>query len=571
MPLSFDIHTVPFSRYGSFLTVSYLNAAGSRPEGVYLRTVRGGDLTAGAAFRIELLENQSPVVYQVQATPTRLRLKSARGYADLCICSAAAVRWKSHGVGVRLTLEGGDYDYAMQLADNRWEINSFLNEVRFMANRLQGTLSVDAPWNRTRCTHVALQFEPDDDGCAEFTIEEYRTVWQELSHSTTFEQDVEQVDAEFQQWLTGTLQTGDPALSKGRELAAYITWSCIVPKGGYLTRSAMYMSKNWMTNIWSWDHCFNAMALIRSNPELAWDQYMIFFDRQDESGLLPDFMNDKYALWNCNKPPIHGWTLLWMMERSDWIGERQLLEVYEPLSRWTRWWFNYRDDDRDGVPQYNHGNDSGWDNSTIFHERGAVESPDLCAYLVLQCEVLMRIAERIGRPHDGTAWRNLRERTLALMLEHFWHNGEMRALRSGSHEPLGGDSLLVYLPIILADRLSADVKEWLVNGLADSSKFLAPHGFATESLSSEAYESDGYWRGPIWAPVMMLLVDGLVRAGERGLAQTAADRFCRMAEKSGMAENFNAMTGEGLRDRAFTWTSSVYLMLAHEYITEASS
>ena len=38
----------------------------------------------------------------------------------------------------------------------------------------------------------------------------------------------------------------------------------------------MYMSKNWMTNIWSWDNCFNAMALVRHQPELAWDQFMIF-------------------------------------------------------------------------------------------------------------------------------------------------------------------------------------------------------------------------------------------------------------------------------------------------------
>ena len=43
----------------------------------------------------------------------------------------------------------------------------------------------------------------------------------------------------------------------------------------------MYMSKNWMTNVWSWDHCFNAMALCRDHPSLAWDQWMIMADFQD--------------------------------------------------------------------------------------------------------------------------------------------------------------------------------------------------------------------------------------------------------------------------------------------------
>jgi putative isomerase len=35
-----------------------------------------------------------------------------------------------------------------------------------------------------------------------------------------------------------------------------------------------------------------------------------------------------------------------------------------------------------------------------------------------------------------------------------------------------------------------------------------------------------------------------------------------MAARSGMAENYNALTGAGLRDRAYTWTASVFLLLA---------
>lgn len=564
MTLSFDIRTIPFSRYGSFLTVSHLAAAGKRPEGTYLRTVRGGDLSSGAAFLIELTDGENPVPFQTHAEPAKLRMESASGYAELCIRDAGIVIVRTNGVGVRLTLEGGDYDYAMQMDDQRWEVNSFLNEVRFMLTSIQGRLAMDAPWIRTKCTHVAAHFIPDNTGTAEFLVEEFRTVWLEREWNPSFEECMQSVEREFASWLDRAPSV-EGSFEPGRLLAAYITWSCVVPQDGYLPRPAMYMSKNWMTNIWSWDHCFNAMALIRSNPELAWDQFMIFFDRQDPSGLLPDFMNDKYALWNCNKPPIHGWTLSWMMERSDWIGEKQLREVYEPLARWTRWWYNYRDDDRDGVPQYNHGNDSGWDNSTVFHERGAVESPDLCAYLVLQCETLERIAHKLGMAHEAADWKALGERTLKGMLEHFWQDGQMKAVRSGTHETLSGDSLITFMPVILGKRLPEDVLAALAAGLSDEERFFTPNGFATESIRSIHYESDGYWRGPIWAPVMMLLVDGLARCGEETLAAEAAGRFCVMAVKSGMAENFDALSGEGLRDRAFTWTSSVFLMLAHEY------
>jgi glycogen debranching enzyme len=62
----------------------------------------------------------------------------------------------------------------------------------------------------------------------------------------------------------------------------------------------------------------------------------------------------------------------------------------------------------------------------------------------------------------------------------------------------------------------------------------------------------------------MLLVEGLAACGENQLARELCRRFCAMAARSGMAENFDALTGQGLRDRAYTWTSSVFLVLGHE-------
>jgi hypothetical protein len=62
-------------------------------------------------------------------------------------------------------------------------------------------------------------------------------------------------------------------------------------------------------------------------------------------------------------------------------------------------------------------------------------------------------------------------------------------------------------------------------------------------------------------------VEGVAAAGDLELAQEVSRRFCNMLSRSGMAENFDALTGEGLRDRAFTWTSSVFLILGHEYTT----
>jgi hypothetical protein len=64
----------------------------------------------------------------------------------------------------------------------------------------------------------------------------------------------------------------------------------------------------------------------------------------------------------------------------------------------------------------------------------------------------------------------------------------------------------------------------------------------------------------------MLLAEGLDATGEHTLVKRVRESFCMMAQKSGMYENFDAVTGEGLRDPAYTWTSSVYLIFAHQLL-----
>ncbi|MCY9582084.1 amylo-alpha-1,6-glucosidase [Paenibacillus alvei] len=577
--IPFDIHHIPFSRFGTFLTVSYLPQHGKREEGLYFRTVRGGDDTSGAVFRLELMAEDQVVPYSVHPSPSSLTLleEGGQGRAELCLPETGAMRIRARGAGIRLTLVAGSYDYVLPHQDGRYEVNHFTTEMRFMLTLLQGELAVDAPWERSRCKYAVVECSPTDainNGTAEaeLMLEEYRIqppAIRTLASVGCFDEAVAGIKQEFDAWLDKSLPVALEELEEARALAAYITWSCVVPEAGHLSRPAMYMSKNWMTNIWSWDHCFNAMALAANQPELAWDQFMIMFDKQDESGQLPDFINDKYALWNCCKPPIHGWTLRWMMERNEWFRHAdRLREIYDPLAQWSKWWMNCRDDDHDGIPQYNHGNDSGWDNSTIFRCVGPIESPDLSAYLIIQFEVLAEIAEQLGKAYEAAEWRNAANSLLGRMMEHFWQGGQFRAIRSGTHEPAQGDSLIPFMPILLGDRLPESVLQALVKAVADEERFFSPNGFATESLNSPFYEPDGYWLGPIWAPVMMLLIDGLQRSGQREVAQEAAIRFCRMASRSGMAENFDAKTGCGLRDRAFTWTSSVFLILANEYVNQ---
>lgn len=136
---------------------------------------------------------------------------------------------------------------------------------------------------------------------------------------------------------------------------------------------------------------------------------------------------------------------------------------------------------------------------------------------------------------------------------------------NGTHEVAAGDCLLNFIPIVLGQRLPGPMRQVLIDGLKDDARFLAPAGFATESLESPLHTGNGYWRGPVWAPTTLILLSGLRDCGEDELVRDVALRFCRACKEGGFAENFDARTCESRRDSGYTWTSSVFLLLVEHY------
>jgi glycogen debranching enzyme len=118
------------------------------------------------------------------------------------------------------------------------------------------------------------------------------------------------------------------------------------------------------------------------------------------------------------------------------------------------------------------------------------------------------------------------------------------------------------VPIVLGSLLPEKIIDAIAADLSDESRFLGAHGLATESMDSDEFLAEGYWRGPSWAPALMLIVHGLIDAGRVELARTIANRFCDTCVSSGFAECYNAQTGRPLHDRGYTWTASVFLILA---------
>jgi putative isomerase len=547
--LDIDLAGTPFSRRGSYLAVSQL--VDREATGVFLRTVHG-DARQRELLRLLVGGAEAP---ETTATPGRLALRAGGSEAWIALSgSGRAVLRVTRGELALDIQVRSQYDVVLAEGEGVWRfIASGANRNYRIA--VDGPARLDTGWDGLRDTAAVLTVSAAD-GPVDVVIDEFGSTPPPFAPAD-LDTVARAAEDEFAAW-SARHAPADAAHADAARLAAYVLWAALVPAGGTLRREAMLMSKNWMTNVWAWDHCFNAMALWR-DPEAAAGQLLTLFDHQDAHGALPDFVNDAGVQPNFVKPPVHGWAAGYLMDRGGLTAET-LAALYEPLGRWTDWWFAHRVYGDDGVPSYNHGNDSGWDNSTVFGAGVPIESPDLLAFLALQMATLARIADRLDRPDEADAWRRRSDETVRLLLDRFWVDGRFVARDTRTGDAIASDSLLTLMPLALGDLLpepcfAASVDRLLHGG------YLTAHGAATEPVDSPWYQSDGYWRGPIWAPSTMLLVDGLRRGGRTDLADDLSHRFLDTCGTAGMAENFDALTGDGLRDLSMTWTASVYLTL----------
>jgi putative isomerase len=557
--LDLDLLSTPFSRRGSYLAVSQL--VGPAATGIFLRSVHG-DVRRRELARLLLDGDEAPAV---TATPGRLSLRSGTAAAELSLDGAGTAVLRARQGTLTLEMQvSSQYDVVLEEQRDVWRfIASGANRNYRIAVR-GGAAHLETGWDGVKDTTARLSVSAG----ATVQIDEFATT-PPVARALDLDAAATAAEEEFAAWFARHGRSDeDAATTSAARLAAYVLWAALVPAGGALRRESMLMSKNWMTNVWAWDHCFNAMALWR-DPGAAADQLLTLFDHQDEHGAIPDYINDAGVEPNFVKPPIHGWAVSWLLAR-DGLDRATVAALYEPLARWTDWWFAHRVYGDDDVPSYNHGNDSGWDNSTVFGWGVPVQSPDLLAFLALQMTALAELASRLDRPDAARRWAERSRRTVDRMLERFWVGGRFVARRTVSGEPVVSDSLLTLMPLALGDALPPEVFAATTRRLVEGG-YLTPHGAATEPVESPHYVSDGYWRGPIWAPSTMLLVDGLRRGGRQDLGDDLARRFIRTCTRGGMAENFDALSGDGLRDLSMTWTASVFLTLLETTPSDAAA
>lgn len=563
--MNLDIKKIPFTYPGSYFTIHEMKQGDGYEKGVYVRTLHK-DGWRERVLRIELFSDSKSVDYDLEVSPVLLKMKHEGNSFQLCFSNPNGLIFQCCGIGVRFTFINASQ--VVKRENDIYEINCCAQNEKAHMKSNKGNHCVHYEWDGDNCTIIQSVLEPGEDSLlAEGEINFTRNGDKfNANESIGFHEAYNKVQELFNNWVMTTPPVKDE-YKEATELANYLNWSSVVVPYGNLKRKTMFASKVSMTGIWSWDHCFHAIGVMQQDPQLAWDQWMLMFDVQNTSGALPDQIDETFMRWGFYKPPVHGYMLGWMMNHGYNITEEHLKEAYEPLKKWTLFWLNDCDSDNDMVPEYYNGNDSGWDNSTISIKGIPFESPDLSTYLILSMDVLQVIAERIGRKEDIKSWESKKASLLQRMLEHFYIDGRLIGRLSANHDIIDSKSLILYIPLLLGDRLPTELRRNMIDNLKQEGKFLTQYGLATEELSSSYYEADGYWRGPIWAPSTFLICQGLINCGEKEFALELMKRFCDMAVKANaFPENFDAITGEALRDPALIWTSCIFIVFASMYL-----
>jgi putative isomerase len=523
---TFNMLKMPFSRYGSFIGVTVKEKEGEVFIHCALRLF-GED----KVFCMTFFLGERKVMPDISFHPECLIFTKDDNYAKLYIKGENGLVIDGNGFGLTFKLftlpsKNGDVPeeyplaYGQQIGMNHFKIISVNARYVMGVHLFEGSGQLDGPYKMNERgnsinqryilkvspvnNRIFFQVNIDSD---ELLPSEYK--------KPDVEQDLNEIKSDwsiFRKSMPSTLpEFHDSALRSWFNL-----WSSTVPARGNYKYPGVIMSKDFMSSIWSWDHCFNALALSLSNIKAALEQFFLPFELQAANGALPDYVNPELeVVWGVTKPPIHGWCFNKLMDAYD-LDLDVLKKAYKHLSLWTQWWMQYNDVDGDGVPDYPMGCDSGWDNSTVFDLGYYVESPDLCAYLIIQMNTLSRISHKLGNSDDEGHWKVEAQKLYSLFNSHSWVNGCYVAKVSHSHEfDEYPTSLITLIPLILGELLDDDRKNKMISDL--KKYYLTDYGLATEYYRGKYYKSDNYWRGSIWAPSTYIIVDGLWRAGEKEL------------------------------------------------------
>ena len=535
------------------------------------------DMSNGNGYRqvkLQLVKDGKVLPALISTTPYEVILSSRHGSVRFVIGERKLAMCRGEdGLTLRITpsprfLQGSSTD-TLEPCGSKY--------VNFGASRLLLTPFA----GQLTSTYNTLDMIPDANGVIQLGFEDFilDPIGRPIAEYPSYDECLASVKADFD----GFCESVCPSLPKPYEpmrlQALWNTWNLIVDPDGEsaYTHTMVKMLHSIFESAFVWQQPMQAIWLSK-NLDLAWDIFVSGFDHIDDNGRMIDSLGHRKQVGGDGlKPPVHGMTLLWLMDNCDFasIPKESKEFVWDGLVRWTNYFLNHRDKDRDGVAEFQNPLETGWEDAPYYDTIGFPNaSPDLNAFLVLSMEAVARLGRDIGQPEEVCAkWDKMATELVQKIIDNFWDGERWFAFNAITKKKSDTVTIALYVPIILGKRLPQDIIDKTLALMFSPDGFATPYGIASEGLTSD-YFTHGFTSGSIIVPAQHIMVLGLEACGRLDLAKEMANNYCAILRDNGFYHIHNALTGLG--DRSLTafgepglywsaWASSCYLWMASQY------
>ena len=335
---------------------------------------------------------------------------------------------------------------------------------------------------------------------------------------------------------------------------------------GRLKRPACYPSRGVYCTHFLWDVCFTSIAVAQFNQRLAEDFLLNICENQEADGKMPQFV---CATWNRpgeSQPPLIAWSAWRLYQR---FGNKKLISaVYGPLGRMVEWWSKNRDQDGNGVVEYQGPLESGWDNSPRF-DLGRIEGVDVNAYLNREMRILAQMATILGKQKEAEEWKRRAaehaERVSAALFdteEDIYYDRLVEQKRL--HKVLTPASFTPLWAGMPASEKTA--RSMIGRYLLDPNRFFGQYPFPTVAYNEPTYSPDDWWRGPVWPNIAWAMVETLDAYGYEKESKTASKRLLDMMTGADeLYELYSSRSGRPEGCAGYTWTCAAFMDLARKH------
>jgi glycogen debranching enzyme len=360
-------------------------------------------------------------------------------------------------------------------------------------------------------------------------------------------------------------------------------------------------------HMWHWDSCFHAIAWRRYDVARARAELRTVLRSGRTDGFLPHTVFwDAPAGWR--RAPLYATRGFFGDWRTESVGPPLLAFAWElvadasdddepafrgealaALGAHLDWLAHHRDPDGDGLLTIILPDESGLDDSPKYEPVFGRMTHDRPGYWLLverarrarwDSRAIIARDERhvedvwfnvayalslhaMARLSGELGWSARAERVEDALLERCWdeRRGLFVDLAGNAERPVAVSTWSSLSPLLLGGLPDALRGRLVEEHLLDPRRYAAPVGIPSVSMDEPSFHPrwDRFrcWRGPSWMNTAWLFVAPLRELGYDEAADRIAGSIAGAAEREGLREYYDPLTGRGLGARGFGWSALV--------------